>query len=90
MNMWIYINDYNYKYGEPKYVLMKGSTNKTEGLYYASNPGIYLDPTRNDLIINVELQSGTELDDSSAPSSSDDVSFAIVELTIYHYKDGFV
>ena len=76
MNMWIYINDYNYKYGEPKYVLMKGSTNKTEGLYHATNPAIFLDPTRNDLIINVELQSGTEVSENSAPSSSDDVSFA--------------
>lgn len=75
-NMWFYINDYNYKYGEPKYILMKGSTTQSStGLYLNSNPAIYLDPTKNDMVINVELQSGTELSEA-APSSSDDVSFA--------------
>ena len=39
------------------------------------NPGIYLDSNKNDLIINVELQSGTEL--QNHPSSSDDISFAM-------------
>ena len=61
-NMWLYINDYNYKFGEPKYILMKGSTNRSRNnLYLNSNPAIYLDPTKNDMIINVELQSGTEI-----------------------------
>ena len=77
LNMWIYINDYNYKYDEPKYVLMKGSTNKNSNnnLYNSSNPGIYLDPRKNDLIISIEQQSGTELGGNSAPSSSDDDKF---------------
>ena len=36
MNMWLYINDYNYKYGEVKYVLMKGNTTSTHGYYNSS------------------------------------------------------
>jgi hypothetical protein len=83
LNMWIYINDYNYKYDEPKYVLMKGSTNKNSnnGLYNSSNPGIYLDPTKNDLIISVEHQSGTELGGNSPPSSSDDDTFGTCRVS---------
>lgn len=75
LNMWLYINDYNYKYGEPKYVLMKGSTRVNEGIYNSANPGIYLDETKNDLVINVELQSGTETG-HLAPAESEEVSFA--------------
>ncbi len=76
LNMWLYITDYNYKYDEPKYVLMKGSTNKEENdpHYYSTNPGIYLDDKKNDLIINIELQSGTRLNDNGldvmAPSAT--------------------
>lgn len=80
MNMWLYINDYNYKYGETKYVLMKGSSNATNGKYHCSNPGIYLEGTKNDLVINVELQSGEE-SHSLSPSSSDDVSFALCKVS---------
>lgn len=70
-NMWLYINDYNYKFGEPKYILMKGATSKSNsGFYVNSNPAIYLDPTKNDIIINVELQSGTGT--NNAPAISDD------------------
>ncbi len=78
LNMWLYINDFNYRYDETKYVLMKGSTNKDrDGHYYATNPGIYLDEEKNDLIINIELQSGTRAeDDSNSPSPSDEVLFA--------------
>jgi hypothetical protein len=80
LNMWLYINDFNYKYGEPKYVLMKGSTNRDpDGHYYSTNPGIYLDGDKNDLVINVELQSQTNVADESsvlAPSPSDEVLYA--------------
>ena len=76
MNMWLYINDFNYKFDEPKYILMKGNTNKSpDGLYYSTNPGIYLDNSKNDLIINIELQSGTgtEIEDTLvSPSPSGD------------------
>ena len=75
LNMWLYVTDYNYKYDEPKYILMKGSTVTDEndnGHYYSSNPGIYLDDKKNNLIINVELQSGTRFNDSSNPPASSD------------------
>ena len=80
MNMWLYINDYNYKYGDAKYILMKGHSTKTNGHYNCSNPGIYLDNTKNDLVINVELQSGHDESDLS-PSSSDDVSYATCKIS---------
>ena len=78
LNMWLYINDFNYKYGESKYVLMKGSTNKdADGHYYSTNPGIYLDGEKNDLVINIELQSGTtNPEGSNTPSPSDEVLYA--------------
>tara|TARA_B100000795_G_C22800455_1_gene441608 strand:+ start:3069 stop:3860 length:792 start_codon:yes stop_codon:yes gene_type:complete len=75
INMWLYVNDYGYKYGEPKYVLMKGSTTSTSGFYNNSNPGMYLDAKKNDLVIDIELQSGTNLS-SNTPSPTDDTSFA--------------
>ena len=85
INMWLYVSDYNYKFGEPKYVLMKGSTNKdSDGHYYSTNPGIYLDGEKNDLIINVELQSGTKLSedglDVNAPAPTEDVLYAQCKL----------
>ena len=71
--MWLYINDFNYKYGEPKYVLMKGSTNKDcDGHYYSTNPAIYLDDDKNDLVINIELQSQTNVGEGTAPASTND------------------
>ena len=80
INMWLYVNDYGYKYGEPKYVLMKGSTNKTNGFYNSSNPGIYLDSTKNDLVVDIELQSNTQ-SNTNVPSSSDDISYATCRLS---------
>lgn len=80
LNLWLYINDYNYKYGETKYVLMKGSSKPTNGMYHSSNPGIYLDKTKNDLVINIELQSGEE-ENVLSPASSDDVSFALCRVS---------
>jgi len=73
LNMWLYVSDYNYNYDKPKYVLMKGSTSPKgdDGIYNNANPGIYLAGGKNDLVIDIELQSG-----QNAPVSSDDNSFA--------------
>ena len=67
---------------------MKGSSNATNGKYHCSNPGIYLEGTKNDLVINVELQSGEE-SNSLTPSSSDDVSFALCKVSNIPLQDGF-
>lgn len=51
-NMWIYINDYDYRSGDDKCVLMKGTT---VGGNDEVNPGIYLLKNTNTLRIKVSL-----------------------------------
>jgi hypothetical protein len=59
MSTWIYINDYSYNYGVPKYILWKGNPTKDEnGAAISGNngkntcPQIYLYPETNTLGIN--------------------------------------
>ena len=45
INFWIYIDDFNYRYDEEKYILLRGKGEATAGRYKECNPGIYLAPT---------------------------------------------
>ena len=51
--MWIYINDYDYRVGEDKCVLMKGYTANGEDQV---NPGIYLLKNTNTLRVQISLE----------------------------------
>lgn len=52
-NMWIYINDYDYRVGEDKCVLMKGYTANNDDQV---NPGIYLLKNTNTLRVKITLE----------------------------------
>ena len=54
ISMWLFIKDYNYRYGSKKVILYRGDKDNVE-----SNPYIYLDTKNNDLVIRVQTQSGT-------------------------------
>jgi hypothetical protein len=54
ISMWIFIKDYNYRYGGKKVILYRGDKDNVE-----SNPYIYLDSENNDLVVRVQTQSGT-------------------------------
>ncbi len=49
MSCWLYINDWDYNYGEWKHILHKGDA---EG--HITQPGIYLHPTKNKLIVRFD------------------------------------
>lgn len=57
ISFWMFIKDYNYRYGVNKSILYKGDKENTE-----SNPYIYLHPTSNDMTIKVQLQTNTVKD----------------------------
>jgi hypothetical protein len=54
LSLWVFIKDYNYRYGSRKVLLYRGDKENTE-----SNPYIYFEPKNNDLTVRVQLQSGT-------------------------------
>ena len=54
ISYWMFIRDYNYRYGSNKTVLFRADKENIE-----SNPSIFLEPTSNDLTIKVQLQSNT-------------------------------
>ena len=54
ISYWMFIRDYNYRYGSNKTVLFRADKDNIE-----SNPSIFLQPTSNDLTIKVQLQSNT-------------------------------
>jgi len=53
ISMWLNIQDYNYKYGDEKVVLCRGDVG-------SGNPEIVLDAKKNDLIVRLKLQTGTQ------------------------------
>ena len=52
ISTWVYIDDWNYKYGEQKIILEKTIDNGT------NVPKIYLDDYKNDLKIDLDVMSG--------------------------------
>jgi hypothetical protein len=54
ISFWIYIKDYNYRFGNNKTILHRGDKENKE-----SNPFIYLHSDNNDMTIKVQLQTNT-------------------------------
>lgn len=46
LSMWVYIDDFNYKFGEKKYILSKGKTNTSNNL------NIYIEEYKNNIILD--------------------------------------
>jgi hypothetical protein len=53
---WIKVNDFSYRYGEPKVVFTKGPTDLT-----MMCPALLLDPNTNSLIVKIDTFGGTEI-----------------------------
>ncbi len=51
MSMWLFIKDYNYRYGNNKVILYRGDKENKE-----SNPYIYFEPETSNMKIRIELQ----------------------------------
>jgi len=64
ISYWMFIRDYNYRYGSNKTVLFRADKDNIE-----SNPSIFLQPTSNDLTIKVQLQSNT-VNNKNLPNSA--------------------
>lgn len=64
ISFWMFIKDYNYRYGSNKSILYRGDKDNTE-----SNPYIYLNPTTNDMTIKVQLQTDT-VKETDTPNNS--------------------
>lgn len=62
VSMWLYINNYDYKYGQPKEILYRG-VKKEDNVQ--ANPHIYLHPTESTLMVRIKLQSETVQDPAS-------------------------
>lgn len=62
ISMWVYLNDYNYRYGQTKHVLYRGI--EKEGTVEA-NPHIFLHPTESTMMFRFKLQSDTVPDPKS-------------------------
>lgn len=54
VSFWIFIKDFNYRYGNTKTILYRGDKENTQ-----SNPSIYLHPNNNDMTIKLQLQTDT-------------------------------
>lgn len=58
ISFWIFVKDFNYRYGSNKSILYRGDKDNLE-----SNPFIYFHPKNNDISVRVQLQ--TNLDQAS-------------------------
>ena len=63
INFWIYIDDFNYRLNEEKYILLRGRGQATNGRFLECNPGIYLDSNINDLIVDIQYQKPNNSDE---------------------------
>ncbi len=61
ISFWLFVKDYNYRYGSNKTILYRGDKENTE-----SNPYIFLNSMSNDMTIKVQLQSNTVKDSGNA------------------------
>lgn len=56
ISMWIYVNDWNYKFGKKKTILKRENSEKKQ------NPHIYLDPYKNDMIVDFYINDSSDND----------------------------
>jgi uncharacterized membrane protein len=59
ISMWIYVNDWNYKFGKKKTILKRENVEKKQ------NPHIYLDPYKNDMIVDFYINDSSDKDVSN-------------------------
>ena len=64
LSFWVYVDDYSYRQGQPKFLLRRGSTNTVV------NPEIYLHPSQNTLQVNISMIPESSAHESSAHESS--------------------
>jgi hypothetical protein len=74
ISMWIFIKDYNYRYGSNKVLLYRGDKNNNE-----SNPYIYFEPKTNNMKIRVQLQ-------TSKDNSKQSTEHFRVSMPLNYYK----
>jgi len=55
ISMWLFLKDYNYRYGSNKVLLYRGDKDNNE-----SNPYVYFEPETNNMKIRVELQTSKD------------------------------
>ncbi len=55
ISMWLFLKDYNYRYGSNKVLLYRGDKDNKE-----SNPYVYFEPETNNMKIRVELQTSKD------------------------------
>ena len=68
ISMWIYIKDWNYKYGEKKIILERLNNDQN------MNPSIYLDSYENNVIVNFDIKDVSGEDISDKNTSTSDIS----------------
>ena len=66
ISFWMNITDYNYNYGKEKVIIRRGPAG-------SGNPEIVLDSKKNDLIVRVKLQAGSNNSPSGHISSFEDI-----------------
>ena len=59
ISFWMYIDDWNYRVGEPKALLIKDTNNDTFG--QNASPGFWLDKYSNNLITGIKVHNSEEL-----------------------------
>ncbi len=64
LSFWVYVDDYSYRQGQPKFLLRRGST-KT-----VVNPEIYLHPSQNTLQVNISMIPESSTPESTEPSTT--------------------
>ncbi len=82
ISFWMFIKDYNYRYGSNKSILYRGDKDNTE-----SNPYIYLNPTTNDMTIKVQLQTDT-VHEATNPTTSGNRENFRVSLPRQYFEGG--
>jgi hypothetical protein len=73
LSLWVYVDDFNYKHGERKFILRRGNIKSVV------NPEIYLHPTQNTLQVNISLSTDIH---GNSPSTSSETSSSTTTTTL--------
>lgn len=80
LSMWVYVDDFNYKHGERKFILRRGDIKSVV------NPEIYIHPTQNTLQVNVSLiTSGHNVTEASSVANNE--ANTSTESGVSNFKD---
>ena len=75
LSFWVYVDDYSYRQGQPKFLLRRGST-KT-----VVNPEIYLHPSQNTLQVNISMIPESSTPETTVPSTTTTTTSTIPSTT---------